>query len=226
MSHRVALRSVVMTCAIVLAGASHALAQADIEPARFVDGAIPRMPPNAVSGGDVLLSVAVSSTGAVGAIDVLRSTPPFTDSVVAAVKTWKFSPALDSTRKPMDTRVLVDAVIGAPTLNTPTLGTPPKDAAPPDRRIPFPAKASAPAYPVNARFEGAVLVETRVAPSGQVVGVTAIRSSPPFDTPALDAARTWTFRPAQSADAPPSTYAYLLFVFRQPVAGAAAAPKQ
>jgi TonB family protein len=212
-----------MTCAIVLASAAMAFAQADIEPARFVNGSIPRMPPLATSGGDVMLSVAVSSAGAVGAIDVLRSTPPFTDAVVGAVRTWRFSPALDPDRKPMDTRVLVDAVIGAPSLNVPTVGTPPKDVSAPDSRVPFPATASAPAYPVNARSDGAVLVETRVDPSGQVVGVTAVRSAPPFDTPAMDAARAWTFRPAQGPAAPPSTYAYLLFVFRQPVVGAAPA---
>jgi len=177
------------------------------------------MPPLATGGGDVMLSVAVSSAGAVGAIDVLRSTPPFTDTVVGAVRTWKFSPALDPGRKPMDTRVLVDAVIGAPSLNVPTVGTPPKDVSPADTRVPFPAATSAPVYPVNARSEGTVLVETRVDPSGQVVGVTAVRSAPPFDTAAMDAARAWKFRPAEGPAAPPSTYAYLLFVFRQPIVG-------
>ena len=198
-----------------------AFAQADIEPARFIDGSIPQMPPLAASGGDVMLSVAVSASGTVGAVDVLRSTPPFTEAVVAAVKTWRFSPALDGKRVPMDARVLVDVVVGAPSLNVPTAGTPPKDVSSSDTRVPFPAQVSAPSYPVNARSEGTALVETRVDPTGHVVGVTSLRSSPPFDVAAMDAARAWTFRPAQGAAAPPSTYAYLLFVFRQPVMGAA-----
>jgi TonB family protein len=159
-------------------------------------------------------------------VDVLRSTPPFTDVVVSAVRTWKFSPALDGVRKPMDTRILIDAVIGAPSLNVPTVGTPPKDVSPADSRVPFPSRTSAPAYPVNVRSEGSVLVETRVDPAGRVVGVTAVRSAPPFDTAAMDAARAWTFRPAQGAAAPPSTLAYLLFVFRQPVMSPTARPKQ
>ena len=203
-----------------------ALAQADIEPARFIDGSIPQMPPLAASGGDVMLSVAVSASGTVGAVDVLRSTPPFTDAVTAAVRTWRFSPALDGKRIPMDARVLVDVVVGAPSLNVPTVGTPPRDAAAPDTRVPFPAQVSAPPYPVNARSEGTALVETRVDPTGHVVGVTSLRSSPPFDVVAMDAARTWTFRPAQGAAAPPSTYAYLIFVFRQPVMGAAPATRK
>ncbi len=69
-----------------------AFAQADIEPARFIDGSIPQMPPLAASGGDVMLSVAVSASGTVGAVDVLRSTPPFTEAVVAAAKTAMSSP--------------------------------------------------------------------------------------------------------------------------------------
>jgi TonB family protein len=205
--------------AIVLASAVPVFAQADIEPARFVNGSIPRMPPLAAAGGDVALSVAVTSAGVVGAVDVLRSTPPFTDAVVNAVRGWTFSPALDPNRKPMNTRVLIDAVVGAPSLNVPTVGTPPKGVAAPDTRVPFPAQTAAAVYPVNARAEGTVLVETRVDPTGHVVGVTAVRSAPPFDTPAMDAVRSWTFRPAQGADAPPSTYAYVLFVFRQPVVG-------
>ena len=213
-----------VTALALIAATTAVLAQADIEPARFIDGSIPRMAPLAVGGGDVMLSIAVSSAGVVGAIDVLRSTPPFTDAVVEAVRTWRFSPALDSKRKPMDTRLLVDAVIGAPSLIGPTLGTPPKDVAPPDARVPYPAQRSMPAYPVNARSEGTVLVETRVDPTGHVVGVTAVHSAPPFDSLALDAARSWTFRPAQGAAAPPSTYAYLLFAFRQPVFSAAPVP--
>jgi TonB family protein len=213
-------RNAIMTV-ILLASAASVFAQADIEPARFIRGSIPQMPPLAAAGGDVALSVAVSPAGAVGAVDVLRSTPPFTDAVVAAVRTWKFSPALDGNRTPMNTRVLVDAVVGAPSLNVPTVGTPPKDVSA-DTRVPFPATTAAAAYPVNARAEGTVLVETRVDPTGHVVGVTAVRSAPPFDAVAMDAVRSWTFRPAQGADAPPSTYAYVLFVFRQPVVGASA----
>jgi len=179
------------------------------------------MPPNAAAGGDVLLSVAVSSAGAVSAVDILRSTPPFTDVVVSAVRTWKFSPALDGVRKPMDTRVLVEALVGAPSLNVPTVGTPPATVSA-DTRVPLPVKAVAPVYPVNARSDGAVLVETRVDAAGRVVAVTAVRSAPPFDSPAMDAVRSWTFRPAQGPSAPPSTYVYVLCVFRQPVMGAAA----
>ena len=224
-------RLVIATCAIVLAFTAAAPAQQrDPEPARFSGGSIPRPSPNtsplAASGGDVILSVAVSASGGVGQIDVLRTTPPYTDIVIAAVKTWRFSPALDSLRRPIDTHVLVDAVFGPPSIMVPTVGTPPKDVTTNDARVPFPAQTNMPLYPVNARAQGTVLVEARVERSGRVSEATAIRSAPPFDSPALDAARSWTFRPARDAAAFPATYAYLLFVFRQPnLSGPSAAPK-
>src|SRR5256885_6936174 len=100
MSHRAIRRSVAIASAIVLASVAPALAQADIEPARFSNGSIPqRMSPLAVGGGDVMLSVAVSASGAVGTVDVLRSTPPYTETVVQAVRTWRLSAALESRRK-------------------------------------------------------------------------------------------------------------------------------
>src|SRR5437667_8253657 len=96
-------RLLTFTCAIVLAWTALAFAQSDPEPARFTDGSIPqRVSPLAAGGGDVMLSVAVSPAGVVGTVDILRSTPPFTDMVVEAVRTWRFMPALDARRKPMD----------------------------------------------------------------------------------------------------------------------------
>jgi TonB family protein len=217
-------RLATLTCAIVLASAAAAFAQTDLEPARFSDGTLPGMPPLAVAGGQVMLSVGVTPTGAVSTIEVLRSTPPYTESLIQAVKSWRFSPALDAKRMPMTTRVLIGAVITAPSLTAPTLGTPPKDITTDDGRIPFPAQTKMPTYPITANAGGTVVVETRVDSGGRVVAVTAVRSQPPFDTPALDTARSWTFRPAQSPVAPPSQYAYLVFVFRAPLTGSVLAP--
>lgn len=212
--------------AIVAAGALtiSVLAQADIEPARFAGGSIPNAPVMMTAGADVIVSAAVSETGAVTAVDVLRSTPPFTDAVVDAVRTWQFSAALDSDRKPMIGHVLIQAIARPPSLNSPTIGTPPKDVAAADTRVPYPAQTQTPLYPINARAEGTVLVEARVDSTGRVVDATTLRSAPPFDSAALDAARAWTFRPAQGPSAPPSTYAYLVFVFRQPIVGPAGSP--
>src|SRR5262249_54933195 len=160
------------------------------------------------------------ATGSVGAVDVLRATPPFTDAVVAAVRAWRFAPARDDQRKPVASRVLVGAMFTAPSLRVPTVGDPPKDVAPSAAVLPMPLTSPMPLYPPSARFGGTVLLETLIAPSGKVVAVTAIRPNPPFDEPAMEAARKWLFRPPQGPGLPPNTYAYLIFAFRQPLVGA------
>src|SRR5262249_919301 len=151
------------------------------EPARLVDGSLPGMTPFATAGGNVVLSVAVSSAGRVGAIDVLRTTPPFTQALVESVRAWRFSPALDSRGRPPDGHVLVSSVIRPPDLSSQAVGPPPKDVAAPDARVPFPAQFSTPGYPVNAHAGGSVLVESRIDKSGHVISARTVKSLPPFD---------------------------------------------
>jgi hypothetical protein len=50
-----------------------------------------------------------------------------------------------------------------------------------------------------------------------VADVKTIRSSPPFDGPAMAAARGWKFRPARRAGRSIDAIAYIIFAFRQPV---------
>ena len=218
------MRRLVTVTAIVLASAVSVFPQSDIEPARFSEGNLPGASPLAVAGGQVMLSVGVSSKGEVGTIEVLRSTPPYTESLVQAVKSWRFSPALDEKHQPMNSRVLIGAVVTAPSLTAPTLGTPPQDISTDDGRIPFPAQTRMPVYPINANAGGTVVVETRIDKNGRVVAATTVRSQPPFDNSALDTARSWSFRPATSPVAPPSSYAYLVFMFRAPLTGSVMAP--
>jgi TonB family protein len=210
--------------AAAVAAARVVAGQADPLAARLQNGGVPIVPVQTVGAGQVLLSVNVSERGAVGAIDVLRSTPPFTTAVVAAVRGWRFVPAQDALRRPMPSRVLVGAMFGAPTLNVPTLGEPPKDLTPAATALPIPLTMPMPAYPQNARSAGTVMIETLVAPSGRVVGVTLLRSSPPFDDPSMESARGWSFRPPQGAGLPANTYAYLIFAFQVPVVGPASRP--
>jgi TonB family protein len=214
----------VLLIAVAAGAARVVVGQADPVSARLKSGSLPVVPVQAVSAGEVLLSLDVSDGGAVGAIDMLRSTQPFTQAVTDAVRGWRFNPALDALRSPMASRVLVGAMFGSPSIRTPTVGEPPKDVAPAATALPMPLTTPIPAYPPNARSAGTVLLEVLVAPSGKVVAVTAIRSAPPFDEPAMEAARSWSFRPPQGAGLPPNTYAYLIFAFRPPVVGAAPKP--
>ena len=206
-----------------------ALAQGGFVPSHYREGALPQIPFQAVGGGEVFLELSVGSSGVVSAVRMLRTTPPFTDLMSQAVRGWRFVPAEEEIepepgrpvdpkpRRPVDSRMLVAGLFRPPALSTPTFGELPKDVASASDETPFPVATVMPAYPPLARDSGIVLVEVRVDPRGNVVDAVAIRSAPPFDQPALAAARQWKFRPARVRGTAVASLAYIVFGFRQPV---------
>lgn len=204
-------------------------AQTTFSPARYQRGAIPIVPvvSAGVGGGQVLLEVSVGSTGEVLAITPLRTTASFTELTVGAVQAWRFVPAeervapapgpIKLTVRRVASKVLVAAVFRPPTLSSPTLGEPVQDVAAGSGETPFPLSLVTPPFPPAARDPGVALVEAEVGVTGAVMSVRVLRSAPPFDGPARDAARQWTFRPARIARRPVRSFAYILFGFPRPV---------
>ena len=215
----------VLRCAAAVAMAG----QGGFMPAQYRDGVLPQIPIQAVGGGEVVVELSVSSTGVVSGVRTLRATAPFTDAVTSAVRGWQFRPAEEDVepdagkpvqpkpRTRVESTVLVAGVFRPPTLNTPTLGEPPRDVASASSETPFPLTTVTPRYPPLARDSGMVLVEARVDVRGRVADAKVIRSAHPFDEPALEAARRWTFRPARVHGTSVATLAYIAFAFRQPV---------
>ena len=207
-------------------------AQGGFSPARYRDGAVPPLPALAVGGGEVFLEVAVGSDGRVAATKQLRTTRPFTDLVVAAVRGWQFVPAEEETeaepgrpaepkpRKRVASKVLVAGVFRPPALfsNT-TLGELPKDVASESDETPFPLATTIPVYPPKALERGVVLVEARIDRGGAVTEARVIRSARPFDDVARAAARRWRFRPARVGGRTVESLVYILFGFPTPVTG-------
>jgi TonB family protein len=198
-------------------------------PARYRDGMAPPIQLRALGGGEVLLEATISDSGEIAGIKTLRATPPFTDAVERTVRGWHFSPAEEEVepvpgepveprrRKRVNAKVLIAAVFRPPTLNTPTFGAIPKTVGSASDEIPFPITTTAPLYPPRALYDGVVLLEVRVGTDGRVSDSKVILSAPPFDGPALDAARRWMFRPALVHGVPAETFAYITFGFRQPI---------
>src|SRR5580658_9955228 len=67
-----------------------------VAPARYRAGALPAMPAQAASGGEVFLELTISPSGGVTGVAPLRTTPPFTQLLIGAVRTWQFLPAEES----------------------------------------------------------------------------------------------------------------------------------
>jgi TonB family protein len=193
-------------------------------PPQLRQGTPPAIPIEAIGGGEVLVELDVSETGAVTRARPLRTTPPFTEFVMDAVRGWQFAPARElkqaggrSSRAEVPSSVLVVAVYRPPVLVGPTLGEPPKEVSPPSSAVASPAMMPAPPFPPNALLGGTVLLEVLIDAEGAVEKVNVLKTSPPFDDPAVKTVREWVFRPAQRNGVRAPAVVYVLFGFRMPV---------
>ncbi len=198
-------------------------------PALYQSGSLPVLSVMSVEvgGGEVLLEVSVDRAGAVTGIKPLRETATFTERMVAAVKTWRFTPAEApipaALRKPggpttesVETKVLVAGVFRRPAVIGVTFGEPIRDVATASNGIPFPTSIVTPPYPPGTMSPGVVLVEVSVDANGGVKDATIRMHAPGFDSAALDTARRWKFRAARPAGADAPAVAYIVFGFPVP----------
>jgi TonB family protein len=226
-----ALMLVGLLAMVVLHASAAVGAQAGFVSARYVSGDLPVAPALAVSGGEVFLEVLVAVDGRVDAIRTLRTTPPFTEALIEAVRGWRFKPATQATEpstgqtaaltspQPVASPILVAAIFTPPALNGPTSGQSPRDVLFASDETPMPTVANPPVYPPHALRDGTVLVELTIADAGFLTDAQVRVPSPAFDAAALAAARSWSFRTARRHGNAVTTHAYLLVAFRQPVIG-------
>jgi len=204
------------------------ITQSAFTPARLRDSAVPPIPFQAVGGGEVFLELSVDAHGVVQDVTTLRATPPFTESMTSAVRAWRFDPAVEKSapqtgrrgelaKAPIASTVLAAGMFRPPTLNTPTIGEQPRRGAAASDGTPVPLTTVMPPFPPLARDSGVVLLEVRVDDQGRVAAANVVRSAPPFDQPALEAVRQWTFRRAKIRGTPVEALAYVLFGFRAPL---------
>ena len=214
-------------------------AQESWTPPRLQTGSSPAARISAVSGGEVFLEITVTDRGTVSHIDVLRTTPPFTDIVLGEVRGWTFLPAERTSQRTSGTppstvtelvtetvasKVFVAAIFRPPSVNTPTLGSPPADAAAPTEEIASPVTSVTPGFPVQALYDGTVLTEVTIGVDGGVTSAEIVQSSAGFDELALVTARQWSFRPARVSGQLEETYGYIAFAFRAPITGGVPMP--
>src|SRR5439155_12588032 len=112
---------------------SGVVAQPSWKAAKLRDAMLPTTPVQAVSAGEVFVEVTVTDAGLVGDLTTLRTTPPFTQAVLDALRGWRFQPAEEAIPRvpgdprsivirPVQSKVVVACLFRAPTLNTPTGG--------------------------------------------------------------------------------------------------------
>jgi TonB family protein len=195
------------------------------EPARYESGELFTQPPMTLGGGEVLLELGVAASGEVSDVTVLRTTPPFGDLLVTAVRGWRFAPAREVQEDAdvpvdVDSKVLVVGFFRPPTFyDAPARGEVPVDVAPPTREVPFPTTMVAPLYPPQVYFHMSqtVGVEVEVGLKGEVTSSKVVRPAESADlsASAMDAAKEWRFRPARRDGRTVRSVAYIVFGFRE-----------
>jgi len=175
----------------------------------------------AIGGGEVALELHVGNDGAVTKVEPLTSTPPFTDAVTAAVRSWRFDPAQDTIDKKLVAvpgRVLVLAAFRPPTVYaSPAPGGPTQLLGRPSAALPQPGTLTMPAYPPKVFGDGTVLVEIEMSPAGAARESRVLGPKSGFDAAALEAVRAWRFGPPVLSRLPDPLYVYAIVGFREPV---------
>lgn len=212
---------------VALAVTLGVVAPQDATAPRLRDGDLPAGIPPALGGGEVLLELTINAAGAVERLDVLRSTPPYTELVAGAVAKWRFEPAtaiVEQKRTQATGHVLVAALFRPPLLyGGPAAGVPPKSVAVPSPYVPTPAALVLPAYPPTARGDALVLIEIEMGRDGKLRGTRVVGPSTGFDAAALDAVTQWRFTPPRAPGVPSAMFVYAVFGFRAPL-GPASGP--
>lgn len=174
-------------------------------------------PPQAFSGGEILLDAKVDTRGKVTDVRVVQGQPPFLDEVLGAVQTWTFLPAQQDGRG-VDARVGIVFQFAQPYL--PKLmarvheyketGTDSKD------RGALPLYTLEPEYPANSVGEGSVVLNEIVDKEGRVSSIHVVRDLASLTSPTVGAVRQWKFAPGKHGGEPVDSGVIVVVTFRRP----------
>jgi protein TonB len=168
-----------------------------------------------VADGVVVLRVAADPAGKVTGTSAVRAIASLTEPATAAVKTWKFRPAV----APQGASEMTVAVVFRPAGNP---VTPPVFAgahlAAESSYAPVGIRTvSYPDYPWNVVASGTVVLQVAVDVAGRPGAVDVIRGIVPLTDFAKLAVKTWQFEAATWNGKPMPSKIVVAFVFRVPV---------
>jgi len=170
-------------------------------------------PPASVADGVVVLRVTSDRTGKVTGTGAVRDIASLTDPATAAVRSWKFRPAVAGAS------VMTVAVVFRPAL---VVAAPPAfDAVQPealsDYTPPGIRTVQYPEFPVNGVAAGTVVLQAAVDEAGRPGAIEVIRGVGSLTSRATQAIKSWRFAPAKYNGKPTPSKIAIAFVFRQPI---------
>lgn len=175
--------------------------------------------------GIVTLNVSVDATGAIQNVWVVRDVPPLTTAAQDAIKTWKYTPAVENGHAAAGT-VGVNVVFNP--YNPAGVGLPGAPLQPAAGQtgaangefVPAQVKtASYATYPGNTVKAGTVVMELRVGTDGTVVGLKVRRGMGVLGGAVTRTVKSWTFAPATYKGSTVASDVFVAFVFASPAAG-------
>jgi hypothetical protein len=191
----------ILSEALVLAQAgSQALADVKLTaPPRLRAASVPAPPITPVGGGEVVLELTVSTSGAVSNVKRLRTTPPYTEFLAGAVATWQFTPATAAFVKQevsVDALALVVGVFRPPSVyGGPSAGSPPQVLGAAARSLPQVGALVMPNYSPTFVGDGIVIIEIELTARAEPREYRVISAPSGFNSAALTAVRAWRFTP-------------------------------
>ena len=181
-------------------------------------------PTNVASPGIVTLMVNLDNSGNVQNLEVLRDVPALTSVASAAVKTWGFTPAALSGQS-VASVIPVSVVFnpfnpaGVGTLSQTISLSQAMPSAAAGYNPPQITAATYATYPVNSTATGAVVLDVKIATSGNIDKVRVVHGIPSLTPQATKAVKTWTFNAATYQGTAISSHMVIAIVFPSPGTG-------
>jgi Gram-negative bacterial TonB protein C-terminal len=186
-------------------------------------------PINSGAAGVVVVAARLDDAGKLKGTDVLRDIPSLTAPVLLSVRKWAFSAAkLDG--KAVESTMIVCIAFNPANYRLEGTAAPPLgkelEVLPRDANGFLPPKVNDAlwaAYPLNSVAQGAVILDANVSRTGRVTHVTPIWA-PYLEKPSADAAKKWSFEPADFKGEPIAANAVVGYVYRPPNIAVPVAP--
>ena len=174
-------------------------------------------PPQAFSGGEILLDAKVDTRGKVTDVRVVQGQSPFLEEALGALQTWTFLPARQDGRD-VEARVGIIFEFVQPYL--PKLMARVHEyketASDSKDRGALPTYTLEPEYPVDSVGEGSVVLNEIVDKGGHVTSIHVVRDLASLTSPTISAVRQWRFTPGRHEGEAVGSGVIVVVTFRRP----------